>query len=173
MSIPIRNAAGLMHHRLLEDCLPTPSFVDMRIVIAKPGLDGHDRGAKVIARSLRDGGHEVIYTGLRKTPEEIVRIVMDEGAAVLGLSTLSGAHDVLVPAVCNGLREEGLSEVVVFAGGIIPSDDHDSLHDQGVRAIFGPGARTSEILEFLEAASRRIESGQSVGIGENSGWRWG
>ena len=173
MSIPIRNAAGLMHHRLLEDCLPTPSFVEMRIVIAKPGLDGHDRGAKVIARSLRDGGHEVIYTGLRKTPEEIVRIVMDEDAAVLGLSTLSGAHDVLVPAVCNGLREEGLAEVVVFAGGIIPSDDHDSLHDQGVRAIFGPGARTSEILEFLEAASRRIESGQSVGIGENSGWRWG
>jgi len=173
MSIPVRNADGLTHHRLLEDCPPTPSFVEMRIVIAKPGLDGHDRGAKVIARSLRDGGHEVVYTGLRKTPEEIVRIVMDEDAAVLGLSTLSGAHDVLVPAICNKLREEELSEVVVFAGGIIPSHDHDSLHDQGVRAIFGPGARTSEILEFLEVASRRIKSGQPVGIGENSGWRWG
>ena len=158
---------------MLEGSPPTPSFVEMRIVIAKPGLDGHDRGAKVIARALRDGGHEVVYTGLRKTPEEIVRIVMDEDATALGLSTLSGAHDVLVPAVCNGLREEGLSEVVVFAGGIIPSDDHDSLHGQGVRAIFGPGARTSEILEFLEAASSRIESGQPVGIGENSGWRWG
>ena len=158
---------------MLEVCPPTPSFVKMRIVIAKPGLDGHDRGAKVVARALRDGGHEVVYTGLRKTPEEIVRIVMDEDAAALGLSTLSGAHDALVPAVCDGLRDEGLSEVVVFAGGIIPSDDRDSLYDQGIRAIFGPGTRTSEILEFLEAASGRIESGEPVGVGENSGWRWG
>ena len=173
MSIPVRNAASLTRHRLLEGCLPTPSFVEMRIVIAKPGLDGHDRGAKVIARALRDGGHEVVYTGLRKTPEEIIRIVMDEDATALGLSTLSGAHEVLVPAVCNGLRAEGLSEVVVFAGGIIPSGDHDSLHDQGVRAIFGPGTHTSEILNFLEATSQRIELGQPVGIGESSGWRWG
>ena len=99
--------------------------------------------------------------------------MLDEDAAALGLSTLSGAHDVLVSAVCDGLRDEGLSEVVVFAGGIIPSDDRDSLYDQGVRAIFGPGTRTSEILEFLEAASGRIESGEPVGVGENSGWRWG
>ena len=133
--------------------------------MAKPGLDGHDRGAKVIARALRDGGHEVVYTGLRKTPEEIVRIVMDEDAAALGLSTLSGAHDVLLPAICEGLRQEGLTEVVVFAGGIIPNED-------GVRAIFGPGTRTREILDFLEAARQRIEGGKPVGVGENSGWRW-
>ena len=131
--------------------------------MAKPGLDGHDRGAKVIARALRDGGHEVVYTGLRKTPEEIVRIV---------ISTLSGAHDVLLPAICEGLRREGLTEVVVFAGGIIPSGDHESLHEDGVRAIFGPGTRTTEILDFLEAARQRIEGGEPVGVGENSGWRW-
>ena len=140
--------------------------------MAKPGLDGHDRGAKVIARALRDGGHEVVYTGLRKTPEEIVRIVMDEDAAALGLSTLSGAHDVLLPAICEGLRREGLTEVVVFAGGIIPSGDHESLHEDGVRAIFGPGTRTTEILDFLEAVRQRIEGGEPVGVGENSGWRW-
>ena len=140
--------------------------------MAKPGLDGHDRGAKVIARALRDGGHEVVYTGLRKTPEEIVRIVMDEDAAALGLSTLSGAHDVLLPAICEGLRREGLTEVVVFAGGIIPSGDHESLHEDGVRAIFGPGTRTTEILDFLEIARQRIEDGEPVGVGENSGWRW-
>ena len=86
----------------------------MRIVVAKPGLDGHDRGAKVIARALRDGGHEVIYTGLRRTPQEIVRIVTDEDAAAVGLSTLSGAHNVLIPKVCDGLREAGLGDVVVF-----------------------------------------------------------
>ena len=140
--------------------------------MAKPGLDGHDRGAKVIARALRDGGHEVVYTGLRKTPEEIVRIVMDEDAAALGLSTLSGAHDVLLPAICEGLRREGLAEVVVFAGGIIPSGDHESLHEDGVRAIFGPGTRTTEILDFLETARQRIEGGEPVGVGEDSGWRW-
>lgn len=140
--------------------------------MAKPGLDGHDRGAKVIARALRDGGHEVVYTGLRKTPEEIIRIVMDEDAAALGLSTLSGAHDVLLPAICEGLRREGLTEVVVFAGGIIPSGDHESLHEDGVRAIFGPGTRTTEILDFLETARQRIEGGEPVGVGENSGWRW-
>ncbi len=145
----------------------------MRIVIAKPGLDGHDRGAKVIARALRDGGHEVVYTGLRKTPDEIVRIVMDEDAVALGLSTLSGAHDVLLPAICEGLRQGGLVEVIVFAGGIIPREDHKSLHDDGVRAIFGPGTRTSEILDFLEVATQRIEGGEPVGVGENSGWRWG
>ena len=140
--------------------------------MAKPGLDGHDRGAKVIARALRDGGHEVVYTGLRKTPEEIVRIVMDEDAAALGLSTLSGAHDVLLPAICEGLKRAGLTEVVVFAGGIIPNGDHESLHEDGVRAIFGPGTRTTEILDFLEIARQRIEGGEPVGVGENSGWRW-
>ena len=88
----------------------------MRIVVAKPGLDGHDRGAKVIARALRDGGHEVIYTGLRRTPDEIVRIVIDEDADALGLSSLSGAHSVLIPRVCEGLRESEMNNVIVFAG---------------------------------------------------------
>ena len=92
----------------------------MKIIIAKPGLDGHDRGAKVIARALRDGGHEVIYTGLRKTPAEIVRATLDEDAAALGISTLSGAHDVLIPSICEGLVDEDLGGIVVFAGGIIP-----------------------------------------------------
>tara|TARA_B100000029_G_scaffold352488_1_gene345056 strand:+ start:201 stop:638 length:438 start_codon:yes stop_codon:yes gene_type:complete len=144
----------------------------MKIIIAKPGLDGHDRGAKVIARALRDGGHEVVYTGLRKTPTEIVRATMDEDAAALGISTLSGAHDVLIPAICDGLVEDDLSGIVVFAGGIIPASDRNTLHDMGVRAIFGPGTSTSEILDFLSEVSSRKESGEPVGVGESSQWRW-
>ena len=107
----------------------------MKIVMAKPGLDGHDRGAKVIARALRDGGHEVVYTGLRRTPEEISRIVMDEDATALGLSTLSGAHDVLVPRICEVIRESGMGHVMVFLGGIIPERDHEKMFSEGVRAI--------------------------------------
>ena len=144
----------------------------MRIVVAKPGLDGHDRGAKVIARALRDGGHEVVYTGLRRTPSEIIRIVTDEDASALGLSTLSGAHDVLIPRICAGLRDEGLGDVVVFAGGIIPDRDRESVYEQGVRAIFGPGTRTDEILEFLQECSERIDNEEAVGVGQESGWRW-
>ncbi len=144
----------------------------MRIVVAKPGLDGHDRGAKVIARALRDGGHEVIYTGLRRTPQEIVRIVTDEDAAAVGLSTLSGAHNVLIPKVCDGLREAGLGDIVVFAGGIIPEHDRSSLYEQGVRAIFGPGSTTKSILEFLEMVSSRKNASEPVGVGEQIGWRW-
>jgi methylmalonyl-CoA mutase C-terminal domain/subunit len=144
----------------------------MRIVVAKPGLDGHDRGAKVIARALRDGGHEVIYTGLRRTPQEIVRIVTDEDAAAVGLSTLSGAHNVLIPKVCDGLREAGLGDIVVFAGGIIPEHDRSSLYKQGVRAIFGPGSTTKSILEFLEMVSSRKNASEPVGVGEQIGWRW-
>ena len=144
----------------------------MRIVVAKPGLDGHDRGAKVIARALRDGGHEVIYTGLRRTPQEIVRIVTDEDAAAVGLSTLSGAHNVLIPKVCDGLREAGLGDVVVFAGGIIPEQDRSPLYEQGVRAIFGPGSTTKSILEFLEMVSSRKNASEPVGVGEQIGWRW-
>tara|TARA_B100000700_G_scaffold176312_1_gene194742 strand:+ start:3917 stop:4357 length:441 start_codon:yes stop_codon:yes gene_type:complete len=144
----------------------------MRIVIAKPGLDGHDRGAKVIARALRDGGNEVIYTGLRRTPEEIVRIVNDEDADALGLSTLSGAHDVLIPKVSTLLRQEGLNHVVVFAGGIIPMDDREDLYNKGIRAIFGPGSTTSEILDFLEVVVERKVRNKPVGIGEESGWCW-
>ena len=149
-----------------------PLTVEMKVIVAKPGLAGHDRGAKVIARALRDGGHEVVYTGLRKTPEEIVRATMDEDAAALGLSTLSGAHDVLIPAICEGLIKEDLGRTVVFAGGIIPASDRDALHNLGVRAIFGPGTSTSEILDFLNEVSSRKKSGESVGVGESSEWRW-
>ena len=115
--------------------MPTP----LRIVIAKPGLDGHDRGAKVVARALRDAGHEVIYTGLRRTPEQIVRITMDEDAQVVGLSSLSGAHGFLFPKVCELLREAGLDDVVVFGGGIIPERDRPALYESGISAIFGRG----------------------------------
>ena len=139
----------------------------MKIVMAKPGLDGHDRGAKVIARSLRDGGHEVVYTGLRRTPEEISRIVMDEDANALGLSTLSGAHDVLVPRICELLRETGMG-----LGGIIPDRDRESMFSSGVRAIFGPGSRTDDILSFLDEANSRVESGATIGVGDGDGWRW-
>ena len=100
-----------------------------RIVIAKPGLDGHDRGAKVVARALRDGGHEVIYTGLRRTPDQIVRTVMDEDARFVGLSSLSGAHSHLFPKICELLRQSGLDDVIVFGGGIIPESDRAPLYE--------------------------------------------
>ena len=140
--------------------------------MAKPGLDGHDRGAKVIARSLRDGGHEVVYTGLRRTPEEISRIVMDEDANALGLSTLSGAHDVLVPRICELLKETGMGNVMVFLGVIIPDRDRESMFSSGVRAIFGPGSRTDDILSFLDEANSRVDSGATIGVGDGDGWRW-
>ncbi len=144
----------------------------MRIVIAKPGLDGHDRGAKVVSRALRDGGHDVIYTGLRKTPEEIVRIVNDEDAEVLGLSTLSGAHESLIPKICKQLIENRLGGVIVFAGGIIPERDMENLFSSGVRAIFGPGTPTSDFLEFLKEALVRKQNGNPVGVGDDSEWNW-
>ena len=122
----------------------------LRIIIAKPGLDGHDRGAKVVARALRDAGHEVIYTGLRRTPEQIVRIAMDEDAQVVGLSSLSGAHGFLFPRVCELLRESGLDDIVVFGGGVIPERDRPALIEAGVSAIFGPGTTSTEMIEFLE-----------------------
>ena len=125
--------------------MPTP----LRIVIAKPGLDGHDRGAKVVARALRDAGHEVIYTGLRRTPEQIVRIAMDEDAQVVGLSSLSGGHGFLFPKVCELLQEAGLDDVVVFGGGIIPERDRPALYESGISAIFGPGTTSTEMIEFL------------------------
>lgn len=144
----------------------------MRVVIAKPGLDGHDRGAKVIARALRDGGHDVIYTGLRKTPSDIVRIVNDEDAEVLGLSTLSGAHDSLIPKICDDLREDGLGNVIVFAGGIIPERDLELLYKSGVRAVFGPGTPTSDVLDFLEEALLRKQNKHPIGVGDDLGWHW-
>ena len=144
----------------------------MRVVIAKPGLDGHDRGAKVIARALRDGGHDVIYTGLRKTPSDIVRIVNDEDAEVLGLSTLSGAHDSLIPKICEGLRQGDLGKVIVFAGGIIPDRDLELLYESGVRAVFGPGTPTSDVVAFLDEAIQRKEKNDPIGVGDDLGWHW-
>jgi methylmalonyl-CoA mutase C-terminal domain/subunit len=120
-----------------------------RIVIAKPGLDGHDRGAKIVARALRDAGFEVIYTGLRQTPEQIVETTIQEDADAVGLSLHSGAHMTLFPKVVKGLREHGATEVVVFAGGIIPKDDIPKLEAEGVERIFTPGASTQEIVAWL------------------------
>ena len=141
---------------------------NIRIVIAKPGLDGHDRGAKVVARTLRDAGHEVIYTGLRRTAKQIVETVRDEDARFLGLSSLSGAHNHLFPRVCELLVEEGLSDVIVFGGGIIPEDDRPALHSSGIRAILGPGTPTEEILEFISIAYDMTD----VGVGADSDWHW-
>jgi methylmalonyl-CoA mutase C-terminal domain/subunit len=120
-----------------------------RIVIAKPGLDGHDRGAKIVARALRDAGFEVIYTGLHQTPEQIVETAIQEDADAVGLSLHSGAHMTLFPKVVAGLREHGAGEVVVFGGGIIPKDDLPKLADAGVERIFTPGASTQEIVAWL------------------------
>jgi len=117
----------------------------LRILIAKPGLDGHDRGAKVIARALRDAGMEVIYTGLRQTPEMIVEAALQEDVAAVGLSILSGAHMTLVPRVLDGLRQMGMDHVKIFVGGIIPDDDREALKEMGVAGIFGPGSNTQVI----------------------------
>jgi methylmalonyl-CoA mutase C-terminal domain/subunit len=121
----------------------------IRVVIAKPGLDGHDRGAKIIARALRDAGMEVIYTGLHQTAEQIVETAIQEDADAVGVSVLSGAHMTLVPRILEGLRENGLDDVLVVVGGTIPADDARSLKEQGVAEVFTPGAPTSEIVDFL------------------------
>lgn len=124
----------------------------LRVLIAKPGLDGHDRGAKVVARALRDAGMEVIYTGLRQTPEMIVEAALQEDVDAVGLSILSGAHMTLVPRVIQGLREAGLDHVRVFVGGIIPDEDVPALKKAGVEAIFGPGTSTQTIVEAIRRA---------------------
>jgi methylmalonyl-CoA mutase C-terminal domain/subunit len=121
----------------------------IRVVIAKPGLDGHDRGAKIIARALRDAGMEVIYTGLHQTPEQIVETAIQEDADAVGISILSGAHMTLVPRILEGLKENGVEDVLVVVGGTIPKDDVAALKQQGVAEIFTPGAPVSEIVEFL------------------------
>ncbi len=122
------------------------------MVIAKPGLDGHDRGAKIIARALRDAGMEVIYTGLHQTPEQIVETTIQEDADAVGVSILSGAHMTLVPRIVEGLRENGADDVLVVVGGTIPPDDADELKGLGVAEVFGPGAITGEIVDFLRGA---------------------
>ncbi len=124
----------------------------IRVVIAKPGLDGHDRGAKIIARALRDAGMEVIYTGLHQTPEQIVETAIQEDADAVGISILSGAHMTLVPRVLELLHESGADDMLVVLGGTIPADDAEELKRQGVAAVFTPGAPTSEIVDFLKGA---------------------
>ena len=122
----------------------------IKVMIAKPGLDGHDRGAKVIARGLKEAGMEVVYTGLRKTPEDIVRAAVQEDVDVLGLSILSGAHKHLFPSVMELLEKEGINDMLVIAGGIIPEEDHKHLKDIGIDEIFNPGTSIENIVQFIE-----------------------
>jgi len=124
----------------------------IRVLVAKPGLDGHDRGAKVVARALRDHGMEVIYTGLRQTPEMIAQSALQEDVDVVGVSILSGAHLELFPLVLEQLRQKGLDNVLVMAGGIIPEEDHAALRQIGIEGIFGPGTPTDEIAEYINKA---------------------
>lgn len=122
----------------------------IRVLIAKPGLDGHDRGAKVIARALRDAGMEVVYTGLRQTPEMIVEAALQEDVDVIGLSVLSGAHMALIPRVLELMRAQSLGDVLLLVGGIIPDEDVPALKEMGVAGVFGPGANTDEIARFVQ-----------------------
>ncbi len=135
----------------------------IRVLVAKPGLDGHDRGAKIIARALRDAGMEVIYTGIRQTPQMIVESALQEDVDVIGLSILSGAHMELFPQIFQGLRENGMDDVLVVAGGIIPEDDRQALQAMGVKAIFGPGTPTSEIVDFIRRAMEEREKARAGG----------
>lgn len=129
----------------------TISDYKIRVLVAKPGLDGHDRGAKVVARALRDAGMEVIYTGIRQTPEMIVESALQEDVDVVGLSILSGAHLVLLPQIAHQLQEAGLEGVLLLVGGIIPAEDIEPLHEAGVHAVFTPGTSTQDIVEFIKA----------------------
>ena len=126
----------------------------IRVLIAKPGLDGHDRGAKVVARALRDAGMEVIYTGIRQTPEKIVATAVQEDADVVGLSCLSGAHNVLFPRVAEGLKEKGKTGVLLFGGGIIPDEDIPGLKEAGVLEIFTPGTSTEQVVDWVKTNVR-------------------
>jgi methylmalonyl-CoA mutase C-terminal domain/subunit len=139
--------------------MSTATARKIRVVVAKPGLDGHDRGAKIIARALRDAGMEVIYTGLHQTPEQIAETVIQEDADAVGLSILSGAHMTLVPKVVALLAEQGVDDVLVTVGGTIPAEDIPELEKLGVAAVFTPGAGTDEIVEFIrEGAAERHEA---------------
>jgi methylmalonyl-CoA mutase C-terminal domain/subunit len=124
----------------------------IRVLIGKPGLDGHDRGAKVVARALREAGMEVIYTGLHQTPEEIVQAALQEDVNAVGLSLLSGAHLTLVPLICEGLKQAGAADILVFCGGIIPKEDIPALKAAGVKEVFGPGTATEAIADFIREA---------------------
>jgi len=127
----------------------------IRVLVAKPGLDGHDRGAKVIARALRDAGMEVIYTGLRQTPEMIVNAALQEDVQVIGLSILSGAHNAIVPRVMELLKEKQMTDIVVIVGGIVPDEDAAHLKNLGVAAVYQPGASLEEIVEFIRSSVKQ------------------
>ncbi len=137
-------------------CPYNPPMADrpIRVLIAKPGLDGHDRGAKVLARGLRDEGFEVVYTGLRQTPDMVAAAALQEDVDVVGLSILSGAHMTLLPRICELLRQQGQTDVLVTAGGIIPDDDIPALRKAGVAAVFGPGTTIATVADFLRANVR-------------------
>jgi methylmalonyl-CoA mutase C-terminal domain/subunit len=128
----------------------------IRVLVAKPGLDGHDRGAKVIARALRDAGMEVIYTGLRQTPEMVVNAALQEDVQVIGLSILSGAHNAIVPRILDLLREKGMTDVLVIVGGIIPDEDAAELKRLGVSEVFQPGASLEKIVDFIRGSVKQI-----------------
>lgn len=128
----------------------------IRILMAKPGLDGHDRGVKVVARALRDAGFEVIYTGLHQTPEMIANAAVQEGVDAVGLSVLSGAHNTLFPAVIEALKQKGAGSVTVFGGGIIPEEDMTFLRNKGVKAVFTPGTSTEEIVSFVRGNIKSV-----------------
>lgn len=130
----------------------------IRVLIAKPGLDGHDRGAKIIARGLRDAGMEVIYTGLRQTPEMVVEAALQEDVDAIGLSILSGAHKALVPKIMELLRENDMTDIPVFLGGIVPHDDLPSMKEAGVAAVFGPGTAMDKIVQAIRAATAQREA---------------
>lgn len=132
----------------------------IRVLIAKPGLDGHDRGAKYIAQALRDAGMEVIYTGLRQTPASIVDAAIQEDADAIGLSILSGAHNTLLPRVAQLLKEKGAEDILLFCGGVIPEADIPYLKSQGIKEVFTPGATSSEIIEFIRGNVRRKRDDQ-------------
>src|SRR5213078_2419821 len=138
--------------------MPPSSEKKIRVVVAKPGLDGHDRGAKIIARALRDAGMEVIYTGLHQTPEQIVETIIQEDADALGLSILSSAHMTLVPRVVALLKAQGVDDVVVTVGGTIPADDIPELKRLGVAEVFTPGAPTQDIIDFIQGAVQQREA---------------
>src|SRR4051812_39629658 len=144
-----------------KEATPQQGNRKIRVVVAKPGLDGHDRGAKIIARALRDAGMEVIYTGLHQTPEQIAETVLQEDADAVGLSILSGAHMTLVPRVVKLLAEQGIDDVLVTVGGTIPTDDIAPLKELGVAEVFTPGAPTQDIIDFIRSA---VEASPRQGV---------
>lgn len=131
----------------------------IRVLVAKPGLDGHDRGAKIIARALRDAGMEVIYTGIRQTPEMIVEAAIQEDVDVVGLSILSGAHLELFPVIVEGLKAQGKDDAILVAGGIIPAEDHARLKELGVEGLFGPGTSTEDVIDYIRKAVAEKRAG--------------